>query len=110
MNRRNPELLDEDDLRQWVDYDRRSDLERWLRENGIRFRHGKAGQVAEEAFTSAWQRLMAKAKAAGLRQTFTFHDLKAKGITDHTEHAGGHKSARMRETYVRRPDEVDSTR
>ena len=45
MNRRNPELLDEDDLRQWVDYDRRSDLERWLRENGIRFRHGKAGKV-----------------------------------------------------------------
>lgn len=70
----------------------------------------RGGKIRTTAFNSAWQRVMAKAQKAGLREPFTFHDLKAKGITDHTEHAGGHRSARMAEVYIRRPDEVDSTR
>lgn len=72
--------------------------------------HGTDGKpVSGPAFNSAWKRLMEKVKAAkGV--PFPAHDLKAKGITDHTEHASGHKSARMAEVYIRKPDVVPATR
>jgi len=60
--------------------------------------HDKAGQpVKKNAFDSAWQRLMKK--WAG--EPFTFHDLKAKGITDQRDNWGGHRSGKMRKVYVR---------
>lgn len=43
-------------------------------------RDGKAFTL--NGFQSAWQRLMRKAKAAGLAETFTFHDLRAKSASD----------------------------
>lgn len=58
--------------------------------------------AVRQAFTRARER-------AGILDV-TFHDLKAKGITDHAQHHGGHRSARMREVYVRLPDAVDPTR
>jgi integrase len=60
-------------------------------------------------FQSAWQRLMRKAKAAGLAETFHFHDLRAKSASDadsDQEAADrlGHKDAAMtRAVYRRRP-------
>jgi integrase len=66
--------------------------------------HNKHGRpITKNAFDSAWQRLMAKAKKAGVPH-FTFHDLKAKGISDHKTNFGGHrdKSGKMRRTYVRK--------
>ena len=65
------------------------------------------GPVRYPAVRSAFVRALAK---AGLAEDFTLHDLKAKGITDHKHHHGGHKSARMREVYIRKAEEVDSTR
>lgn len=47
---------------------------------------------------------------AAVKEWFSYHDIKAKGITDHKNHHGGHRSARMRDVYVRRAEEVDSTR
>lgn len=73
--------------------------------------HDKGGdRVKYAALRSAFVRAMDKAQADGLKDKFTFHDLKAKGITDHKTHHGGHRSARMADVYIRKPDEVESTR
>ena len=64
-----------------------------------------AYQYTQAAFRSAWRRLQAK-----LDKPFRFHDLKAKGITDHQDNFGGHRSPQMRKTYVRALQEVPATR
>ena len=53
---------------------------------------------------------MAKALTKGLKERFTFHDLKAKGLTDDSEHWAGHKSERMRQVYHRLAREKQATR
>jgi hypothetical protein len=53
---------------------------------------------------------MAKALENGLKERFTFHDLKAKGLTDDSEHWAGHKSERMRQVYHRLAREKQATR
>lgn len=70
----------------------------------------KGGPIRVRAFTSAWQRLMRKAVAAGLPEAFPFHDLKARGYTDRKDHNAGHRSARMHEVYMRLPEVRDATR
>jgi len=76
--------------------------------------HDAKGQpIRQSSFQSAWNRLMNKALAKGLKERFTFHDLKAKGITDFDgdkQKAAGHKSARMAEVYNRKPEKVPSTK
>jgi integrase len=82
--------------------------------------HGADGQpLSYPAVRSAFARALKKAQDEKLahkdqrpvlKKAFTVHDLKAKGITDHKHHHGGHRSARMREVYVRKAEEVDSTR
>ena len=62
-------------------------------------------QYSDSAFRSAWRRLQSK-----LDNPFTFHDLKAKGITDHKDNHGGHRSPQMRKTYVRQLPEIPATR
>ena len=62
-------------------------------------------RYSESAFRSAWRRLQGK-----LDNPFTFHDLKAKGITDHKDNHGGHRSPQMRKTYVRQLPEIPATR
>lgn len=72
--------------------------------------HGADGQaISAPAFNSAWKRLMEKVRRAGV-EPFPFHDLKAKGVTDHTEHASGHRSAKQRDDYIRMPDLINPTR
>ncbi len=56
---------------------------------------------------------MAKAMEKGLKERFTFHDLKAKGVTDfdgNKQEAAGHKSAQTAEVYNRKPGKTTSTR
>jgi len=53
----------------------------------------------EEAFSTAWGRLMNKAMQQGLQERFTFHDIKRKGVTDDEEGWAGHHSERMRLIY-----------
>ena len=65
-------------------------------------------RYSQSAFRSAWRRLQAKAKTMGV-EAFTFHDLKAKGISDHKDNFGGHRSASMRKVYVRKLQEVAAT-
>ena len=98
--------------------------------------HDKHGlPISKNALDSAWQRIITKAKTIGaelpehiekeakkngakitagkvlLTDSFTFHDIKAKGNTDHTEkNASKHKSEKMLAVYQRKPDMMDATR
>lgn len=71
----------------------------------IHDKHGKP--ITNSCFKSAWRRLMDKVEATGI-EPFTFHDLKAKGVTDHKDHAG--VSERMKKVYVRKLSKVEATR
>ena len=62
-------------------------------------------RYSESAFRSAWRRLQAK-----MDNPFRFHDIKAKGVTDHVTNHSGHRSPNMRKTYVRALQEVPATR
>jgi integrase len=68
----------------------------------------KGDRLTESGFQTLWQRLMVHAAELG-HTRFTFHDLKAKGITDTTgdkQQASGHKTAAMLNTYDRLPNQV----
>ena len=45
-----------------------------------------------------------------LKESFTFHDIKAKGVTDHATKASGHRSKKMLAVYDRKPDIINATR
>lgn len=67
-------------------------------------------RFTHSGFSSAWRRLMAKAeKEAGITR-FNYHDLKAKGISDHQTNHSGHRSGAMRKVYIRTLQEVPATR
>ena len=66
-------------------------------------------RYSESAFRSAWRRLQAAMKKEGI-EVFAFHDLKAKGISDHQDNFGGHRSPNMRKVYVRKLQEVEATK
>jgi len=68
----------------------------------------KGDRLTESGFETLWQRLMAKAVASGIER-FTFHDLKAKGVSDtegDKQKASGHKSPQMVAVYDRKLHEV----
>ena len=70
----------------------------------IHDRHGHP--IKKNAFDSAWRRLTKKLEALGIER-FTFHDLKAKGVSDHKDNAG--VSDAMRHVYVRKLKRVEAT-
>lgn len=83
------------------------------------FKDRKGLKISDSAFNSAWRRVRDKAMTEGLRidgitvllkEPFNFHDLKAKGVTDHKDKASGHKSKKMQAVYDRKPSIIDSTR
>lgn len=73
--------------------------------------HSKTGAaIPKEAFKTAWGRIMNKALAEGLKERFTFHDIKAKGVSDHDSKASGHRTKKMQAVYDRKPGVTPSTR
>ncbi|MFS1526377.1 hypothetical protein ACL7TT_20210 [Microbulbifer sp. 2304DJ12-6] len=97
--------------------------------------HDKNGNpYKKNALDSAWERVITKALTTGaalppelakeamaagaefiggcylLTGKFTFHDIKAKGITDHKNHDGGHRSKKMETVYNRLARRVEATR
>lgn len=70
--------------------------------------NGKA--IQQSAFTSAWQRLLNLALKNGLTNKFTFHDIKAKGVSDQDYKHSGHKTESMKIVYDRKIDKVISTK
>lgn len=76
--------------------------------------HDKRGKpIAKNAFDTAWQRVLAKAKETApggkVLEHFTFHDLKAKGVSDHTANESGHRTEKMKRVYIRKAKIVEST-
>lgn len=65
----------------------------------------KAGKIAVPQFDSAWRRLMAKVSELGGAK-FSYHDIKAKGLSDMHEPWAGHKSDSMLDAYVRTPRKI----
>lgn len=41
----NPNLITEEDLKHWLGYERRADLDAWLRDKGIEPKRGKGGRI-----------------------------------------------------------------
>ena len=99
----------------------------------IHDRHGL--KYTKNALDSAWRRVIAKAMDQGiempqawvkeaqkrgartagnrvyLSEKFTFHDIKAKGVTDHEEdNAALHRSKKMEAVYNRKPKLMRATR
>lgn len=73
--------------------------------------HDKKGlPFKKNALDSAWRRVMDEALESGLEQSFTYHDIKAKGISDHQHKHGGHRSGKMKRVYDRLPDLVKATK
>lgn len=69
--------------------------------------HDKRGrQITPNAIRQAFRRAAVRAGLEDVRP----HDLKAAGITDHSEHHGGHKSRRAQEVYIRQPDKINPTK
>lgn len=65
----------------------------------------RTGHITKPAHASAWRRAMAK-----VDNPFTFHDLKAKGLTDMSQVQtawAGHKSGKMLDVYIRKPKIVE---
>lgn len=79
---------------------------RWL------FVSKSGGRMAETTVQSAWQRLMKSAVEKGLREKFTLHDLKRKGVSDFGGDklaASGHRSPQMLQIYGVLPATVEPT-
>ncbi|OGQ97437.1 MAG: hypothetical protein A2521_08610 [Deltaproteobacteria bacterium RIFOXYD12_FULL_57_12] len=76
--------------------------------------HRPAGhRINTSSFQSAWQRLMFRALQSGLGERFSFHDLKAKGVSDFDGDmrlASGLLSEQMVHVYDRLPGKVSPTR
>ncbi|WP_319557946.1 hypothetical protein [Thiomicrorhabdus sp.] len=69
-------------------------------------------QRKKNALDSAWQRIVAKLIANGTvtkDNTFTYHDIKAMGVTNHPLHDAGHKSEKAKAVYMRGTKEVIAT-
>lgn len=76
------------------------------------FADRRGQQITLEAFRTAWGRLMRRAVKEGLSQRFTFHDLKARGVSNvdgDKQAASGHKSAAMVARYDRKKKRVEAT-
>lgn len=76
--------------------------------------HDKAGKpIKKNAFDTAWKRVFAKAQTTAPEgkklEHFTFHDLKAKGVSDHIANESGHRSEKMKRVYIRKAKIVEST-
>lgn len=70
----------------------------------------KGTPYTKDGFRSAWQRLMAEANKQGLiQEKFTFHDIRAKHLSDRDEQqlnaqlAGGHTDPSVTKRYIRTP-------
>jgi integrase len=73
--------------------------------------HSKTGEpIPAESLKTAFNRVMHKAMESGLKEWFTLHDVKAKGISDHSTKASGHKTKKMQAVYDRKPSVTPATK
>ncbi|WP_066018364.1 tyrosine-type recombinase/integrase [Endozoicomonas atrinae] len=68
-------------------------------------------QMKKDTLDSQWQKIMGQAHKDGLlEERFNFHDLKAKGVSDHEGLISGHKTLQAKQVYIRKTQEVKGTK
>ena len=82
--------------------------------------HSQCGsRLVSSSVDTAWQRLMInvvgseieyEGKKYILKERFTFHDIKAAGVSDHVDNESGHKTEKAKAVYMRKIREVEATR
>ena len=76
---------------------------------GIPMRPGQ--KMHKNTLDSQWQKLINRAVDEGLiNEKWHFHDLKAKGVSDHEGLVSGHKTLEAKKIYIRKTQEVQGTR
>ncbi|WP_422461768.1 MULTISPECIES: tyrosine-type recombinase/integrase [unclassified Endozoicomonas] len=76
---------------------------------GIPMRPGQ--KMHKNTLDSQWQKLINRAVNEGLiNEKWHFHDLKAKGVSDHEGLVSGHKTLEAKKIYIRKIQEVQGTR
>lgn len=76
---------------------------------GTRMTPGR--RIGKDTLDTQWRNLKEAAKGAGVMvRNWNFHDIKAKGITDHKELVSGHKTLSAKLVYIRKTMEVEGTR
>lgn len=77
------------------------------------------GQIPKTSFDTAFRRARQTSMLEGilflnskleLTLSYNFHDIKAKGITDHSSKEGGHRTRKMAMIYDRKPKLIVRTR
>ncbi|WBA81451.1 hypothetical protein [Endozoicomonas sp. GU-1] len=68
-------------------------------------------KMHKNTLDSQWQKLINRAVDEGLiNEKWHFHDLKAKGVSDHEGLVSGHKTLEAKKIYIRKTQEVQGTR
>ncbi|KEQ18613.1 hypothetical protein GZ78_00265 [Endozoicomonas numazuensis] len=66
-------------------------------------------RLTEEKISSRFKDTMRRLVESGKltsEERFTFHDLKAKGVSDHEEQYSGHKTLKGKKIYIRKAPKV----
>ena len=80
-----------------------------IAKKGIQMSPGK--KMHKNTLDSQWQKLINRAVDEGLiDEKWHFHDLKAKGVSDHEGLVSGHKTLEAKKIYIRKTQEVQGTR
>ena len=73
------------------------------------FPDSKGQQLTERKFSSRFKDTMRRLVESGKlkeEERFTFHDMKAKGVSDHQEQYSGHKTLKGKKIYIRKAPKV----
>lgn len=74
------------------------------------FHNKKGAPLSADYVKKSFGKVRDLALKNGLKESFTLHDVKAKGVTDHAKNASGHKTKKMEAVYNRKPGITESTR
>lgn len=82
----------------------------WTNKNSKYLFHEPDGSSIEpQRFAGRFKDCMRRRAAAGKitpEERFTFHDMKAKGVSDHEEQYSGHKTEEGRKVYIRKAPKI----
>lgn len=69
--------------------------------------------ISAKSWSARFKDCMTRRQASGkitAKERFTFHDLKAKGVSDHEGNYSGHKTQKGRKIYIRKAPKVKASR
>jgi len=74
------------------------------------FHNSEGAPLSDDYLKKCFAKVREIAFKSGLKVSFTLHDVKAKGVTDHKTHASGHRTSKMNAVYNRKPDVIEATK